>query len=148
MHHRAEATQPARGGRCTNLAKLRHPIQDVTREDRLGLLGRGTACSKALAEDRLVPEEGVLHAGLLMVAGVLLPLAPSHVLHLADRAVASGRARSPSRDGGRSGRRDEDLGPSRRRRLVDADRVVGRVGREAGDLAVDLGDQIEDQRLI
>ena len=33
-------------------------------------------------DDQLVPEEGVLHTGLLMVARVLLPLSPSSLLHL------------------------------------------------------------------
>ena len=57
--------------------KLSHLIEDVTCEDGLRLLPRPTARSKALPDDQLVPEEGVLHTGLLMVARVLLPLSPS-----------------------------------------------------------------------
>ena len=68
--------------------KLSHLIEDVTCEDGLRLLPRPTARSKALPDDQLVPEEGVLHTGLLMVARVLLPLSPSSLLHLSDRAVA------------------------------------------------------------
>ena len=48
--------------------KLSHLIEDVTCEDGLRLLPRPTARSKALPDDQLVPEEGVLHTGLLMVA--------------------------------------------------------------------------------
>ena len=70
--------------------KLSHLIEDVTCEDGLRLLPRSTARSKALPDDQLVPEEGVLHTGLLMVARVLLPLSPSSLLHLSDRAVARG----------------------------------------------------------
>ena len=73
--------------------KLGHLIEDVTCEDGLRLLPRPTARSKALPDDQLVPEEGVLHTGLLMVARVLLPLSPSSLLHLSDRAVARARAR-------------------------------------------------------
>ena len=47
---------------------LSHLIEDVTCEDGLRLLSRPTARSKALPDDQLVPEEGVLHTGLLMVA--------------------------------------------------------------------------------
>ena len=50
--------------------KLSHLIEDVTCEDGLRLLPRPTARSKALPDDQLVPEEGVLHTGLLMVAGL------------------------------------------------------------------------------
>lgn len=40
------------------------------------------------------------------------------------------------------------MGTARRGSLVDADCVVGCVGREARDLAVDLGDQIEGRRCV
>ena len=119
---------------------LSHLIEDVTCEDGLRLLPRPTARSKALPDDQLVPEEGVLHTGLLMVARVLLPLSPSSLLHLSDRAVARGRSWSPSRHGGCPGRWNDDRRATRTRSLVDATRVVGRVRREAGDVAFDLVD--------
>ena len=71
--------------------KLSHLIEDVTCEDGLRLLPRPTARSKALPDDQLVPEEGVLHTGLLMVARVLLPLSPSSLLHLWVSNSLSGR---------------------------------------------------------
>ena len=107
-----------------------------------------TARSKALPDDQLVPEESVLHTGLLMVARVLLPLSPSSLLHLSDRAVARGRSWSPSRHGGCPGRWNDDRRATRTRSLVDATRVVGRVRREAGDVAFDLVDQIEGRRRV
>ena len=127
---------------------LSHLIEDVTCEDGLRLLPRPTARSKALPDDQLVPEEGVLHTGLLMVARVLLPLSPSSLLHLSDRAVARGRSWSPSRHGGCPGRWNDDRRATRTRSLVDATRVVGRVCREAGDVAFDLVDQIEGRRRV
>ena len=111
-------------------------------------LARPTARSKALPDDHLVPEEGVLHTGRLMVARVLLPLSPSSLLHLSDRAVARGRSWSPSRHGGCPGRWNDDRRATRTRSLVDATRVVGRVRREAGDVAFDLVDQIEGRRRV
>ena len=98
--------------------KLSHLIEDVTCEDGLRLLPRPTARSKALPDDQLVPEEGVLHTGLLMVARVLLPLSPSSLLHLSDRAVARGRSWSPSRHGGCPGRWNDDRRATRTRSLV------------------------------
>ena len=127
---------------------LSHLIEDVTCEDGLRLLPRPTARSKALPDDQLVPEEGVLHTGLLMVARVLLPLSPSSLLHLSDRAVARGRSWSPSRHGGCPGRWNDDRRATRTRSLGDATRVVGRVRREAGDVAFDLVDQIEGRRRV
>ena len=127
---------------------LSHLIEDVTCEDGLRLLPRPTARSKALPDDQLVPEEGVLHTGLLMVARVLLPLSPSSLLHLSDRAVARGRSWSPSRHGGCPGRWNDDRRATRTRSLVDATRVVGRVRREAGDVAFDRVDQIEGRRRV
>ena len=128
--------------------QLSHLIEDVTCEDGLRLLPRPTARSKALPDDQLVPEEGVLHTGLLMVARVLFPLSPSSLLHLSDRAVARGRSWSPSRHGGCPGRWNDDRRATRTRSLVDATRVVGRVRREAGDVAFDLVDQIEGRRRV
>ena len=68
--------------------QLGHPIQDVARQERLGL----TACcrpgSQAGADDRFVPEEGVLHPRLLMVTRLLLPSSTSEFLHPLDRPVA------------------------------------------------------------
>ena len=130
------------------LTKLSHPIEDVTCEDGLRLLPRATAPSKALPNDRLVPEEGVLHTGLLMVARVLLPLSPSNLLHLPDRTVARGRSWSPFRHGGRPGRWNDNRRATRTRSLVDATRVVGRVRRKAGDVAVDRVDPIEGRRSV
>ena len=118
--------------------KLSHLIEDVTCEDGLSLLPRATARSKALPDDRFVPEEGVLHAGLLMVARVLLPLSPSNLLQNPDCAVARRRSWSPFRHGGRPGRWNDDRRATRTSSLVDATRVVGRVRCEAGDGAFDL----------
>ena len=121
--------------------KLSHLIEDVTCEDGLSLLPRVTARSKALRDDRRVPEEGVLHAGLLTVARVLRPLSPSNLLHLPDRVVARGRSWSPSSHCGRPGRWNDNRRATRTRSRIDAHRVGGRVRREAGDVALDRVDQ-------
>ena len=128
--------------------KLSHLIEDVTCEEGLSRLPRATARAKALPNDRLVAEEGVLHTGLLMVARVLLPLSPSNLLHPPDRAVARGRSWSPFRHGGRPGRWNDDRRATRTRSLVYATGVVGRIRREAGDVAFDRVDQIEGRRRV
>ena len=61
--------------------------------------------SKTGSDDRLVPEEDVLHASLPMVARLLLPPAPSHFLHRHDRTITDTRPRSVSRHVGRTCRR-------------------------------------------
>jgi hypothetical protein len=49
-------------------APLRHLIKDVACDDGLSPLPSRTARVKALPDARLVPEEGVLHTGLSMIA--------------------------------------------------------------------------------
>ena len=44
---------------------------------------------KPIANDRLVSEEGVLHSGLAMVTGFLLPLAPADLFHSQNCTIAS-----------------------------------------------------------
>ena len=73
-----------------------------------------TVGSKAISDDGLVPEEGVLHAGLPIVARLLLPPPASDRLHLRDRAIARARPRSPSRHRRRLGRWHHNGRASRR----------------------------------
>jgi len=127
---------------------LSHLIKDVACEDGLSPPPCWTACSKAMPDDRLVPEEGVLHAGLPMVAGFLLPPSPTDLLQLLDRAIASTRPRSLSRDPARLGRSHHDDRTTRTRGIVERDRVVGRVPRDAGDAAVDGFDQSDGCRCV
>ena len=61
---------------------------------------RGTG-SKAIPDDQLAPEEGVLDPGLLMVGRGLLPPSPSDGLHLLDGAIT--RAGPGSAPGDRCG---------------------------------------------
>ena len=49
-------------------AQFGHPIQDAARQARLDHPTASTARAKAIPDDGLVPEEGVLRTGLLMVA--------------------------------------------------------------------------------
>ncbi len=90
---------PAHGG---------HRIQHVAREYRFGRSPTRCPGSKTIADDRLVPEEGVLDSRLLMVACRLLPPLPSDALHRGDRVIASPRARSASGHPRRLGRRNHD----------------------------------------
>jgi len=98
------------------------------------------ARSKTIRDDRLVPEEGVLHARLPMVA--------RRRVHRPNRAIASGRPRFPSRHGGRPSWRNDDRRATRTRDVVDGDRVVGRVPRDAGEATVDGSDQVDDRRRV
>ena len=67
---------------------MRHLIENVAGEEGLRLLTRATACVKTFPDDVPVPEERILHTGLLLVARVSLPLALPHLLYLFDRTVA------------------------------------------------------------
>ena len=85
--------------------ELGQPVQDVARESGFRLLSRPTARSKTIANDRLVPEERVLHAGLLVVSGSLLPPSPTENAHPPDRAIATRRKGPPARQRRGLGRR-------------------------------------------
>ena len=58
-------------------AKLRHPIQDVAREQCVGLPPASRSGSHATSDDRFVSEECILHARLPMVPRGLLPSSAS-----------------------------------------------------------------------
>ena len=71
-------TIPPRGASVTDAVGRRptkacHPIQDVASEQGLGLSPRCRPGSQLSSDDRLVPEDRVLHAGLPMVSRILLP---------------------------------------------------------------------------
>jgi hypothetical protein len=73
---------------------IRHPIQDIAGDHRLGILCLRMPGTKAWANDRLVPKKRVLHAGLLMVPRFILPLATPDLFDPQDRAITSTRPRS------------------------------------------------------
>ena len=83
-------------------------IQDVAREDDRSPPPCGTARAKAVSDDRLVPEERVLHAGRPMIARGLLPASPSSLLDRQDRAITRARPRAVSRHVGRTRRRHHE----------------------------------------
>ena len=85
-----------------------HLIQDVARENDLSPPPCRTARSKAVSDDRRVPEERVLHAGLPMVARRLLPASPAYLLDRQDRVITGARPRAVSRHVGRTRRRNHD----------------------------------------
>lgn len=118
-------------------AKLGHPIQHVARELRLDHLPTWSSGSQTIAENRFVPEEGILHAGLAMTTCLLLPSAPAQLRDLPDRAIASARPRSASGQPGRLDGWNHDLCATLPRGVVEGDRVIGRVRRDAGHIAID-----------
>jgi hypothetical protein len=63
------------------LAEGDHPIKDVASHQRLGFLRISMRIAKSWTNGRLVPKEGVLQSGLVMIARILLPLAPPDLLH-------------------------------------------------------------------
>ena len=132
----------AQGSSRTNavrlrLAKLRHPIENVARQEGLGLSSARCPSSQATSNDRLVSEEGVFCTGLLMVTRHLLPLAPAERLHLVDRPIPSVRSRSAPRHPGGLRRGHHDGRAPRLSRIVDGDGVVGGVRGDAGKITGD-----------
>ena len=117
-------------------------------EQHLGFLPSRSTGSKAIPDDRLVPEEGVLAPGLLMVARGLLPPSPSDGLYLLDGAITRAGPRSASGHRCGLGRRNHDGRAPCTGCIVEGDRVVGRVRGDAGDVAVDRPDQRDGRRRI
>ena len=107
---------------------LEHPIEDVAAEDHLGRLGVRIPRSKPIADHRFVSEEGVLHASLLVVSRLLLPLTTPDFPYSCDRAIASAGSFRSRRC---LSRRNDDFRAACRSGIVDRDRVLGGVCREA-----------------
>ena len=78
-------------------AKRGHSVQDTACKVRLDSPAAAAPRVKAISDDGLVPEEGVLHTSLPMVARGLLPLAPPERLHGGNGAIARSRARPAAR---------------------------------------------------
>ena len=147
--HRSRSTAPSPTDAVRHWpAKPSHLIQDVAREDDLSSPPSGAARSKAGSDDRLVPEERVLHAGLPMVARHLLPASPSYLLDRQDRVITGARPRSASRHVGRTRRRNHDGRATRTGGLVEADRIVGGIRRHPSEGAVDRFDQRDASRRV
>jgi len=83
--------------RGLGLAKLGHPIQDTARKARLDVPTPSTPGAKAIVNDGLVAEEGILHTGLPVEARGFLPLAPPERFHVGNRATRAFE-RGPRRD--------------------------------------------------
>ena len=98
---------------------------DVARDSALDDLSGRIPSPEPTTEDRLVPEEGVLDAGLAVIAGFLLPASPPHRSYPRDCPVARCATASPSpaADCGLRGRHN-DRRPSRAQGTVDGSSVV------------------------
>ena len=130
---------PAQGG---------HLIQEVAREECLGHSPFWSAGSKAIPDDRFVPEEGVLCPSLPRVTRLLLPPSPPECLHHPDRAIVGDRPPSSSRHARSLGRWNDHVRATCTRSIVEGDRVVGRVPRDAREGAFDCLDQRESRRRV
>ena len=89
--------------------KLGHSIEHVARKHRFDSLRCASPTSKSIAENRLVPEERVLDAGLSMIADLLLPSTAPNLADPSDRPIASARPRVASGQLGCLRRRHEAL---------------------------------------
>ncbi len=125
-----------------------HLIQEVAREERLGHSPFWRAGSKAIPDDRFVPEEGVLCPSLPRVTRLLLPPSPPECLHHPDRAIAGDRPPSSSRHARSLGRWNDHVRATCTRSIVEGDRVVGRVPRDAREGAFDCLAQRESRRRV
>jgi hypothetical protein len=108
--------------------KFEHPIQDVARDQRFSFLRFGMTSTEPVADDRLVSEEGVLDASLLVVPRFLLPLTTPDLLYSSDRSIASAWSRRFRR---RLSWRNDDFCIACSDGLIDRRRVISGVGREA-----------------
>ena len=110
--------------------KLGHSIEPVARKHRFDSLRCASPTSKSIAENRLVPEERVLDAGLSMIADLLLPSTAPNLADPSDRPIASARPRVASGQLGCLRRRHDDGRASGVGCLVEGERVVGSVRRD------------------
>lgn len=83
-----------------------------------------------------------------MIARLLLPPSAADLLDLRDRAIPRARPWSASRHTRRRVRGDHDGRAPCRSRLVERDRVVGRVCRDAGEASVDGTDEFDSRRCV
>ena len=120
-----------------------HSIEHVARKHRFDSLRCASPTSKSIAENRLVPEERVLDAGLSMIAALLLPSTAPNLADPSDRPIASARPRVASGQRGCLRRRHDDGRASGVGCLVEGERVVGRVRRDRPRAAGHGLDQIE-----
>ena len=123
--------------------KLGHSIEHVARKHRFDSLRCASPISKSIAENRRVPEERVLDAGLSMIADLLLPSTAPNLADPSDRPIASARPRVASGQLGCLRRRHDDGRASGVGCLVEGERVVGRVRRDRPRAAGNGLDQIE-----
>jgi hypothetical protein len=108
----------------------------LAHESKLALHGRNHRCFI------------VLDSRLLMVARRFLPPSPADALHLGDCAISSDRPRSTSGHPGRLDRRNHDGRAPCTGRIVDGDRVVGRIRGDSRDVVVDGLDQLDARRRV
>ena len=120
-----------------------HSIEHVARTHRFDSLRCASPTSKSIAENRRVPEERVLDAGLSMIADLLLPSTAPNLADPSDRPIASARPRVASGQRGCLRRRHDDGRASGVGCLVEGERVVGRVRRDRPRAAGNGLDQIE-----
>ena len=123
--------------------KLGHSIEHVARKHRFDSLRCASPTSKSIAENRLVPEERVLDAGLSMIADLLLPSTAPNLADPSDRPIASARPRVASGQLGCLRRRHDDGRASGVGCLVEGERVVGSVRRDRPRAAGNGLDQID-----
>ena len=123
--------------------KLGHSIEHVARKHRFDSLRCASPTSKSIAENRLVPEERVLDAGLSMIADLLLPSTAPNLADPSDRPIASARPRVASGQLGGLRRRHDDGRASGVGCLVEGERVVGSVRRDRPRAAGNGLDQID-----
>jgi len=128
--------------------ELGHPIQDVAREQRLGLPPAWRPGSQIFSDDRLVPKDRILHARLPMVSRRLLPSSTSEYLHSLDSPIPRARPWSPPRHRRGLGWRNHDGRASRTGRVIERDGVVGRVGGYSRDVPVRLLNQTDARRRV
>ena len=123
--------------------KLGHSIEHVARKHRFDSLRCASPTSKSIAENRLVPEERVLDAGLSMIADLLLPSTAPNLADPSNRPIASARPRVASGQLGCLRRRHDDGRASGVGCLVEGERVVGSVRRDRPRAAGNGLDQID-----
>jgi len=120
-------------------------VQNAARKTHLGCLGATLTTPKPTSEEPLVAEEGVLGAGLAVIARLLLPLASSDLAYASNGGIPrSTRGRVCSGLHGRLRRRKHDHRTPRGEPPVDGPLVVRTVPGEALNIDLNLVEEIVD----
>ena len=122
-------------------AEISHPVEDVARRESLGALGAWASGFHSTSERRIVPTDGALGPGLMVLADLNPPTSAPHSLDVLQVTIPIYEHRV-ARDLRRTSRRDHRAGSTVVNGLVHSTPVVRTICGDDVDCGVDLVQQV------